>query len=1220
MADTTRTLTLCQDAPGLYERSADANGPDYGWVGYVPWPHSLPLPANRSIDFHDAFFKYDGSYLFAAARPTTGIGGLVDGVATILKQQGGVKPRALIWIADAAASDPLPPPGDSGFVIHFAANFEGAVKTNSNFSVSFGPDDRFTFSIDWTALVCWDATLQAITFFAQWPIIGYTDARTSPPSNAGLEIVQSSLSGGPVKTVVPIVGSRSGSFTLTTQMTAAVTFAVLKPNIRFWAFDGKNDVPFEFPLVDPDALGTGTTNFATAIDPINLLNLNLPTNGPVTLDGGQVRTGMTLDDLAPTWPTFFRSVEGRTISLTPLGGAGARPFSGPSDFAGGFAFMSRQPAIGPVMNPKDCFQLVPCGEFGIVVDAVKQGTPDQTLLAGLFGSERFNFTSWDVENPEIGSRLRFQVAHPAYAPVFPFPAATLTDLTVGNVAKTRLTDVYRTSWVNIIGPASSSPLYLAEPDGGAYYGGTPANDAPLLKPTPPGTAVPQGAGFFVPIAPYANFAPDPSWTSPVTAVSEFESQILSATRKEKLGGTGTSVRAARRTRRLGRMSGAVDSQGEWRTTRQGLLAEVKAVPGATDFSKIVFAQYQPRDPTAPLTPFCILSPTEQVQEAMQTSQLFVAAVNATPLARFSQNLDIEDWQFSVEVGKGIEPTDYCNVLILKYCDGALIDWVKNPNKWTDAYDFSRIANTDAALCFTGLSTWLAAYLQDAIDQGNGTGPFASTPPNPLYANIAAIATQADWKGFLALKASLATSALPKQIQGLAAGINPNKFYAHHFGATQSRVKPNPDTGAAQTLIIDGVSSLFGLIDYQDPIYVANIASGGNPDAPLMIDTNDPYAFRVLLLQALFVNARMTGFKSRIQLTINQLFGAPVASTAFEGATQSANGIVLDGSAVIQNGTTVYVFDQGNPTLFTFATPALNGITVSRIQFNTLGVAPYAWPSGTSVPTVTSRFLFWGVFDFATVTDAQGIHPYDIFSFGSPTSGASQSVGLAYSNLQLTMRSPQSNPGVIDFAFDPSNLAFDLGGSAPRNGGLFGGFALQLQSFIYAPAGKTPLDYGFLTVEPEGAKIAALSGGWCGIVHKINMGGPGALVAAAGFSSQLLIAWSPVAGADPAAFVGLRLPGTAPGASVFSLQGVFKISTGAISLQQPAPGQFTLKLANIGATFLGIKKIPDATIQFFLFGDPDGSGSLGWYAAYTATGDAKLDVTKFPAPTGEGASV
>jgi hypothetical protein len=380
---------------------------------------------------------------------------------------------------------------------------------------------------------------------------------------------------------------------------------------------------------------------------------------------------------------------------------------------------------------------------------------------------------------------------------------------------------------------------------------------------------------------------------------------------------------------------------------------------------------------------------------------------------------------------------------------------------------------------------------------------------------------------------------------------------------------------------------------------------------------------VLNLQALFVNAKMTDFESRIQLSINQYFGAPVATTQRSDPdnpgswlTQPANGIVLDGSAVNQNGTTVYVFQQNNPTLFTFETPALNAITVSQVQFNTLGVANWDWPSG-NVPTITSRFLFWGAFDFPKLgTETE---PYDLLSFGSDPPAEPLGQGLAYSNLQVTMRAPQANPGVTNFTFDPSNLAFDLGASNPRPGGLFSNLALQLQSFIFAPAGKTPLDYGFLTVAPEGLEVSELSGGWCGIVHKINMGGPGALVSAAGFNSQLLVAWSPVPAPQPALFVGLSLPGTAPGASVFSLQGVFKITTGPILLQCAPPTggatepSFSIQLSNIGATFLGIMKIPDGTIQFFLFGDPSGSGSVGWYAAYKAPADDDDDTLALPAP-------
>jgi hypothetical protein len=124
-----------------------------------------------------------------------------------------------------------------------------------------------------------------------------------------------------------------------------------------------------------------------------------------------------------------------------------------------------------------------------------------------------------------------------------------------------------------------------------------------------------------------------------------------------------------------------------------------------------------------------------------------------------------------------------------------------------------------------------------------------------------------------------------------------------------------------------------------------------------------------------------------------------------------------------------------------------------------------------------------------------------------------------------------------------------------------------------------------------------------------MGGPGALASAAGFNSSLLLAWSPASAADDkqyAVFTGLSLPGAAPGAKLLSLQGVFKVSVDSITLSlQSVPDEaatyYCLRLANIGLKILGIKKLPsDSSINFFLFGDPGGTGSLGWYAAYNAT--------------------
>ncbi|MNT54759.1 hypothetical protein D3C72_1919430 [compost metagenome] len=92
--------------------------------------------------------------------------------------------------------------------------------------------------------------------------------------------------------------------------------------------------------------------------------------------------------------------------------------------------------------------------------------------------------------------------------------------------------------------------------------------------------------------------------------------------------------------------------------------------------------------------------------------------------------------------------------------------------------------------------------------------------------------------------------------------------------------------------------------------------------------------------------------------------------------------------------------------------------------------------------------------------------------------------------------------------------------------------------------------------------------------------------------------------------------------MISLQGIFKLAIDNIGLmRQKVPGgdayYYCLRLDNIAIKFLGIAKLPpDANIQFFLFGDPKNTGSLGWYAAYIADAAARQE----PEPEQEQAAL
>jgi hypothetical protein len=242
----------------------------------------------------------------------------------------------------------------------------------------------------------------------------------------------------------------------------------------------------------------------------------------------------------------------------------------------------------------------------------------------------------------------------------------------------------------------------------------------------------------------------------------------------------------------------------------------------------------------------------------------------------------------------------------------------------------------------------------------------------------------------------------------------------------------------------------------------------------------------------------------------------------------------------------------------------------------------------------------------------------LLSFGSPNGTPPQALGagLAFSGLTIGMTYPATTPSAKRFAVDTGNLAWDLNASAARDESLFRGFALQLKSFVNATGDQKPADLGFLPVTSQ-LNLAELDGPWFGAVYDITLGGPGALASGMGFQSQLLTAWSPTTtGADKehSLFIGMSLPGAAPGASMFSLQGVLKVAVGSISILRQvvptAPGRvmaegekaffYCLRIDDIGIKILGIVKLPpSANIQFFLFGDPNNSGSLGWYAAYVA---------------------
>lgn len=994
---------------------------------------------------------------------------------------------------------------------------------------------------------------------------------------------------------IPFAGPSCGCITFQGGITPAEAFGAFPPALTYTVSAPGGDTPLTYPVLAPGL--PAAIGFAGAVDPGDATNRSL---AGTLLQAGYLRTGLALAG-TPVLPSAFRTAGGNPVSLLPLGtdsDAMAPPLG-----AGAIAVASAAPAGTAPSQAPVYFSLA--GRFALAVPGQKEGSA-QELLCGLFGSERVSFAAFDSA-VEKNDALAFIPGQPGYAPVYPFETATMQDPGSGGVQE-RLTAVHVTAWATMLAGAST-PQYRAEPEGSALYAPRPPSlgaredDAVILVSAPPGLPVPQGMSHTFPLVPYAG-----ARGLDAALATGFESQILAPTRKGIISAGAAETwraRAAVRTRLLA--AGAPADAAHFRTTPQGLVAQVDPNTGA--YLDVQLAQSTDAD--GKLAPFAFGTPTHEMQDALQTNQLFVAAVNPAPFtgggATFQDSVYVgtgkdpasgrnDVWKLSARVGDGVTPTSYRNVMIMKFCSGSLQERVTNPNRWTAPGVFSLAAGTDAgtaSVAYTGLSQWLQDYIEEAIARASG-------PSGAFYRNFRDIATDPDWNGVIVLQADLSADDLPEQIRGLAAGINFSDFTAHHFGFTVSRVQVDPRTGAISML---GDSSIFGLIDYENPSYAQNLAAGVSPDTPVPFPTTGAFGFTVLQLQSLFENTRLVDFKSHVQLSATQLFGSPVTGVFSGGAAMPASGVVLDGSYVDQNGTASYVFQQTTPSVFTLDSNVLPAVAFNRVQFNTLGTRDNG-------ATELSRFLVWGAFDFAPMQAADG-SVLDVLSFGSEsgTPAAQLGRGLAFSNLVIGMSFPRATPPATTFALGTANLAYDLDASSARGDSLFKGFGLQLKSFVNAQGGQKPSALGFLPVT-SALKLQPLDDDpWFGVVFEVTMGGPGALAASAGFTSNLLLAWSPVtraADAQRAVFVGLSLPGAAPGAKLFSVQGVLKVGIGSIALlRQPVPGPggrffYCLRLDDIGLKLFGMVKLPpSANIQFFLFGDPDNTGSLGWYAAYVA---------------------
>lgn len=1168
-------------------------GASTGWSAYL-------LPKNVAekmdpISIADSFSKFSGHYLFAPSAPElpdeTVTQQFIDAVRRQILSCFGSSfgDRVCMWLLDA--DGPVFGTPCSGYAFSFGPAISGYT-LGSNFNNPMGT--QLSFSIGSGAPISGMATGLKVGSSSS-SLVNFV---TLPDSSMGPTVSPSIAN-------IPVIGPYSGCFLMQGRIDTSVTLAYFNAGFRYAHGDsgGGSDVAQTYPMLVTSKPGT-VFSYIGSVDPLDPVNRNAAT---VDAAAGQLRTllmPVPSGAAPPQFASWFRTSQNRSLALVPVSAGDAA--SGPAPNAASFVFQFAGPVPAP--GTRGRLYITTAGDYGL---AVSQGSSsDAFILCGLFGSESMSFRPYDPNN--TFDRIRFIPGNGAYAPIFPFPTATLDDPSGGSVGD-RLTTIYTTSWAMMINGDGGDVRYFAQPEGSPLFAVGPTGAAEdgtvVLDAFNTGTKLEDTPGFAVPMVPYAGIATVAAAFTGDDLVT-YESQIISPTRKALIAkSVESAMMELKNNRRMGLLADAVSTKT---TTPQGLLAEVTEGSIGADYTKVTLAQSVPTPGRPPEMAFIDLE--VPLQNLLQSNQLFAVVVNPKFLGAmisvepdqpitgpaFENTVTITDWTMAANVGEGVMATDYRNVMIFKFGEGTVRDRVLNPNKWVGVDQFSIAENGgDPSVALTGLSQWLQNFIDGAIVE-------ATVKNNALYRNFANIVQDPNWNGILVLRADVLH--LPDDLGGLAAGIDFSRFEAHHFGVTVSRVAVN-----GTDITIDGPSSMFGLIDYQLPLFQQSVATGGNPNVPLGVPVDGPYGFTVLQLQALFTNSTMVDFQSRVQLTTNTLFDSRVLQTYTIFGVGASNAVVLKGSYQTQGATSTYVFEQNSRTIFIIDSNAFNAIAFTRVQFNTLT---------TDDEQIVSRFLIWGVFDFKQLTDGSG-EPFDVLSFGSPggTPAAGLGTGLAFSNLQIQLASPADTPNAVTFTFDAGGLAFDLANSTAREKSLFPTFALQLDSFIASTADKRPSDYGYLPVR-SAVPIREISGPWYGVAYKITMGTPGALVSGAGFESRMLLAWSPqtlAADTTIALFTGLQLPGAAPGAKLLSLQGVLKVSIDSIQLlYQAVTGgagekSFNLRLGNMGLKFLGIVKLPPgATINFFLFGRLAGTGSLGWYAAYNQNKPAMPMLESAPA--------
>lgn len=811
----------------------------------------------------------------------------------------------------------------------------------------------------------------------------------------------------------------------------------------------------------------------------------------------------------------YRTVLGQTVQLTPATGSGFA--AGP-----GLVFQVAPATVQP--DPGDPYYLTYHGPFAL-------GTAAQQVMCGISGVEYASVSA------AAGHRMVFQAGQPAYAP----PPGKGRDPLTGAAA---------TAWCALAPAAAQGATYFAQPQQAAFYQSSQSAPAGGLAylPVPAGgfptTLVPPGgtgAPTLFPWAPYALAA-----TADAQALHDVEVQSVSPARRAALS---TFLLPTESSTPTGSRAG---------TTPQGLAVDFDQALG--NWETVTLARHAGGTQLLQLS-----NVTDGLKGALQTDQMFCVVsrpdrftASCGVVGTFS--LTLSGWTFSLAPSAW---ATHRTMLILKCARRSVGELANDLSAWTWQAAAEGWSASSGSLLEVQRS--LIDFLSDARER-------AKTEPEYRYF-VRQVVDNPAWNGELFLRVDL-SGALPPELAGLAAGIDPAQFMAHHVGITMTPLE------VSGTTLVPHDSSLFALIAYDDPTH--------------QFYQQVDYAYKVLSLKVLFLNSVLATFASRIELMINVLFG----EAALLRGSGHGNNLILEGSYQQQGGEARYSFVQQGVNRFETSSAVLEAVETLSAQWVTL--VP---PAGTSSDVVRTEFRLTGDLQFRVLPGL------DLFSFGPPPgTDAVGAGGLRFGGLLIRMSFPAATPSATVFAFDAGTLSLDPAASVARPASVFRGLPLRLQGFVQAADGVTPGEMGYMSVAAP-LDASALEPPWYALAWQLELGTLGALAGNAGLTATLAAAWAP-APDEPLAYLGLKLPGSSSARPEIPIAGVLNLSFGALELVVDTSGPalaYLLMLRGIALSLLGMRFPPGQT-DLYVFGDPQAphSGSFGWYAAYAADDEEEDD--------------